>query len=208
MAVRTAEVDSSVLAAFAQFVAPRCGPGLALVAVGGYGRRELFPHSDVDLLVLVDNDKTVPPREVLSAFFQTLWDSSLRPSHSVHPLADCVAEHPDNAEFTISLIDHRFLAGDEALYQQLVQKFEQFRLRRGAAVAKKLVQLADERRGKFQNTIYQLEPNIKETPGGFRDLQTARWLQTLDPHGNLPDLNPALLFLSGIRWRLHEMAGR
>jgi [protein-PII] uridylyltransferase len=208
VAVRTAEVDRSVLAAFAAHVAPRCGPGLALVAVGGYGRKELFPHSDVDLLVLVDTDKDIPPREILSVFFQTLWDASMRPSHSVHSLADCVTEHPDNAEFTISLLDHRFLSGDEALYQQMTQKFSQFRARRGAAVAKRLVELAEERRSKFQNTIYQLEPNIKETPGGLRDLQTARWLQMLDPHGNLPDLDPAFLFLAGIRWRLHETGGR
>ncbi len=208
IAARTAEVDSSVLAAFAEKVAPRCGPGLALVAVGGYGRKELFPHSDVDLLILVDTDKSVPPREVLSSFFQTLWDANLRPSHSVHSLAECVAEHAENAEFTISLLDHRFLAGDEALYTQLSQKFLQFRSRRGSAIAKKLVALASERRAKSHNTIYQLEPNIKDMPGGLRDLQTARWLQVLDPHGTLPDLDPALLFLSGIRWRLHEAANR
>jgi len=208
MAARTAEVDRSVIAAFSTLVAPKIGPGLALVAVGGYGRGELFPHSDVDLLVLVDTDKSIPPREILSTFFQHLWDASLRPSHSVHPLADCIAEHPDNAEFTISLLDHRFLAGDEALYQQLTQKFSQFRSRRGSAVARRLVELSGERRTKFQNTIYQLEPNIKETPGGLRDLQTARWLHALDPHGNLPDLNPALLFLAGIRWRLHEIGRR
>lgn len=208
VAARTAEIDRAVVASFAEHVLPRCGPGLALVAVGGYGRRELFPHSDIDLLILVDNEKSIPAREVLSAFFQSLWDAPMRPSHSVHPLADCAIEHADNAEFTISLLDHRFLAGDEALYQQLVQKFSQFRSRRGSAVAKKLVALATERRVKFQNTIYQLEPNIKEAPGGLRDLQTARWLQMLDPHGALPDLSPALFFLSGIRWRLHEDAGR
>jgi [protein-PII] uridylyltransferase len=208
IAARTAEVDGTVLASFANHVAPHSSSGLALVAVGGYGRRELFPHSDVDLLVLVDTDKSIPPREVLSAFFQSLWDAPLRPSHSVHPLADCVAEHADNVEFTISLLDHRFLAGDEALYEQMERKYTQFRSRRGPAIAKQLVILGGERRAKFQNTIYQLEPNIKENPGGLRDLQTARWLQMLDPHGNLPDLNPALAFLSGIRWRLHEMGGR
>lgn len=208
MAARTAEVDRSVLAAFAEFVAPRYSSGLALVAVGGFGRKELFPYSDVDLLVLVDTEKNIPERGVLSPFLQKLWDLSLRPSHSVHPLADCVAEHADNAEFSISLLDHRFLGGDLALYTELSQKFSQFRGRRGPAVAKQLVALSDERRAKFQKTIYQLEPNIKETPGGLRDLQTARWLQMLDPHGALPDLDPAFHFLAGIRWRLHEAAGR
>ncbi|MEP6961369.1 MAG: HD domain-containing protein [Acidobacteriota bacterium] len=205
---RTAEVDQAVLAAFAQFLAPRFSSGLALVAVGGFGRGELFPHSDVDLLLLIESDKTILPKEAVSGFLQLLWDSGLRPSNSVHPLSDCTIEHADNAEFTISLLDRRFMAGDEALYKQLEQKFSQFRARRGASIARQLVRLAADRRAKYQNTIYHLEPNIKEMPGGLRDLQTARWLQALDPHGNLPDLTAALDFLSGVRWRLHQMAGR
>ncbi len=137
-----------------------------------------------------------------------MWDSSLRPSHSVHPLVDCVTEQSGNAEFTISLLDHRFLAGDADLYKQFESKFAQFRSRRGPSIAKQLTLLAEDRRSKFQNTIYHLEPNIKEFPGGLRDLQTARWLQVLDPHGNLPDLKSAFEFLAGIRWRLHEAARR
>jgi [protein-PII] uridylyltransferase len=159
-------------------------------------------------LFLVSSDDHVPAKPALSGFLQKLWDSSLRPSHSVHPLADCAVEHEGNLEFTISLLDHRFLAGDDALYRQFEQKFSHFRSRRGPALAKQLAILAEDRRGKFQNTIYQLEPNIKETPGGLRDLQTARWLYFLDPHGNLPDLDPAFEFLAGIRWRLHEMGRR
>jgi [protein-PII] uridylyltransferase len=208
IAQRTTQVDEAVKAAYAKYFAGRPSSGLALVAVGGYGRKELFPHSDVDLLLLVDADQSIPPREVLSPFFQSLWDSGLRPSHSVHALADCVIEHLDNTEFTISLLDHRFLSGDAGLYEQLNQKFAAFRSRRGSSIAKRLSAMASERRAKFQNTIYQLEPNIKETPGGLRDLQTARWLQTLDPHGSLPNMDEAFLFLAGVRWRLHEAAGR
>jgi [protein-PII] uridylyltransferase len=208
MAARTAAVDRSVLDAFAAHFGGGDFPGVSLVAVGGYGRRELFPHSDVDLLILVETSKHIPPKEVLSAFFQALWDVSLRPSHSVHTLADCATEHAGNTEFTISLLDQRFLAGDEVLYEQMRQKFLQFRGRRGPAVAKQLALLGEERRARFQNTIYHLEPNIKDSPGGLRDLQIARWLYALDPHGNLADLQPAFLFLAGIRWRLHELAGR
>lgn len=208
ISARTAEVDQVVLSAYAEFLAPGHSAGLVLVAVGGFGRRELFPYSDVDLLFLAESEKSVPPKGVLSGFLQKLWDVSLRPSHSVHPLTECVTEQQGNTEFTISLLDHRFLAGDLELYGQFDQKFAQFRARRGPSLAKQLTLLAEERRMKFQNTIYHLEPNIKESPGGFRDLQTARWLQALDPHGTLPDLTAAFEFLAGIRWRLHEEARR
>ena len=129
LAARTADVDRVVSAAFAGQIAAKYPSGLTLLAVGGYGRRELFPHSDVDLLFLVDTEKNIPERGVLSPMLQHLWDSSLRPSHSVHPLIDCTMEHADNGEFTISLLDHRFLAGDAALYTELSQKFSQFRSR-------------------------------------------------------------------------------
>jgi [protein-PII] uridylyltransferase len=130
LADRTAEVEERVRAAYAKTLGPAFGTGLALASVGGFGRRELFPHSDVDLLLLVESDKSVPPREALSAFLQGLWAAGLRPSHSVHSVADCVVEHADNAEFTISLLDRSFLAGDAAVYAAL-EKFKQFPTRRG-----------------------------------------------------------------------------
>ena len=126
LASRTAEVEERVHAGYAKSLEPLFRAGLAVVAVGGFGRGELFPHSDIDLLLLVESDKSLPPRESISAFLQGLWDSGLRPSHSVHSLLDCVTEHADNAEFTISLLDRRFLAGDAALYQSLEEKFRQF----------------------------------------------------------------------------------
>ena len=123
LAGRTAEVEKRVRAAYAKTLGPAFSTGLALASVGGFGRRELFPHSDVDLLLLVESDKSIPPREALSAFLQGLWDAGLRPSHSVHSVADCVVEHADNAEFTISLLDRHFLAGDTAVYASLEEKF-------------------------------------------------------------------------------------
>jgi [protein-PII] uridylyltransferase len=208
LAGRTAEVEERVRAACAKTLEPTFRAGLAVVAVGGFGRGELFPHSDIDLLLLAESEKNLPPRENISAFLQSLWDSGLRPSHSVHSVADCVIEHEDNAEFTISLLDRRFLAGDTALYQSLEEKFRQFQARRGASLARKISGLAEGRRTKFQNTIYHLEPNVKETPGGLRDLQTTRWLLMLEPREGTPDLSAALSFLSGVRLRLHELAGR
>ena len=208
LAGRTAEVEERVRQAYARTLEPSFGAGLAVVAVGGFGRSELFPHSDIDVLLLAESDKNLPPREKISAFLQGLWDSGLRPSHSVHSVADCVVEHEDNAEFTISLLDRRFLAGDTALYQTLEDKFRQFQARRGHSMARQIAGLAEGRRSKYQNTIYHLEPNVKETPGGLRDLQTTRWLLMLEPREGTPDLSVAFSFLSGIRLRLHELAGR
>jgi [protein-PII] uridylyltransferase len=208
LAGRTAEAEERVRQAYARTLEPSFGAGLAVVAVGGFGRGELFPHSDIDLLLLAESDKNLPPRENISAFLQGLWDSGMRPSHSVHSVADCVVEHEDNAEFTVSLLDRRFLAGDAALYKTLEDKFRQFQARRGHSLARQIAGLAEGRRSKYQNTIYHLEPNVKETPGGLRDLQTTRWLLTLEPREGTPDLSAAFSFLSGIRLRLHELAGR
>jgi [protein-PII] uridylyltransferase len=208
MASRSADVDRRVLEAFAPTLQQRAKSGLALVAVGGFGRRELFPHSDVDLLLLIGSEADLPPKEAIATFLQQLWDGGLRPSHSVHTIADCVTEHADNAELTISLFDRRLLAGDESLFQTLEERFKSFLSKRATLVAQQLAGLAIGRRSKFQNTIYHLEPNIKDAPGGLRDLQTTRWLQSLEPLEGTPSLQGALAFLGGIRIRLHELAGR
>jgi [protein-PII] uridylyltransferase len=205
---RTAEVEESVRRAYADHLAPGRASGLALVAVGGFGRKELFPHSDVDLLLLVASNSQVPPREAIAIFLQNLWDAGYRPSHSVHTVEECVTEHDDNAELTVSLLDRRMLAGDEALYHSLDERFRAFATKRAAALAQQLATLAEGRRAKYQRTIYHLEPNIKDSPGGLRDLQTTRWLLMLHAHEGSPDLSAALDFLAGIRIRLHELAGR
>ena len=208
LAARAADVDRRVLEAFAQTLAGRMGTGAALLAVGGYGRKELFPQADVDLLLLTMTDAMTPPREALADFLQLLWDGGLRPSNSVHSVAECATEHTDNVELTISLLDRRFLAGDQAVYQALEERFRLFLSKRGGAVAQQLAGLAEGRRAKFQNTIYHLEPNIKDAPGGLRDLQTTRWLMQIDPHEGIPPLEAAMAFLGGVRIRLHELTGR
>ena len=208
LAARTADVDRQVLQAFEQKLGPRAPSGLALVAVGGYGRKELFPQADVDLLLLTLADAAVPPRDALADFLQLLWDGGLRPSHSVHTVAECSTEHADNAELTISLLDRRFLAGDRASFDALDERFKLFLSKRGAAIAQQLAGLAEGRRAKFQNTIYHLEPNVKESPGGLRDLQTTRWLLQIEPQERIPSLESALAFLGGVRIRLHELSGR
>jgi [protein-PII] uridylyltransferase len=208
LAGRTAEVEERVRAAYAKLLEPGLASALAVIAVGGFGRKELFPCSDADLLLLTESDDKIPPREVISRFLQQLWDAGLRPSHSVHSIADCVAEHADNAEFTISLLDRRWLCGDQALFASLDTRFRAFAAKRASSLTRQIAALAEGRRAKYQKTIYHLEPNVKDTPGALRDLQTTRWLQALEPHEGIPDLGSAFDFLAGVRLRLHELAGR
>ena len=209
LSARTAEVDSQVRSAFATTLARAFPSGLTLVAVGGFGRSELFPRSDIDLMLLIGAEiKPTDVRESLASFLQALWDAGLRPSHSVHTVAECAAEQEQNAELTISLLDRRILAGDEVLYAALNEKFAAFLKRRGDAVARQLAGLANGRRAKYQNTIYHLEPNVKDTPGGLRDVQLVRWLKALHPRDLPNGIESAFAFLSRIRIRLHEMAGR
>jgi [protein-PII] uridylyltransferase len=209
LTARNSEVGDLVFRAYSQALGPRFPSGMALVAVGGFGRGELFPHADVDLLLLVESETRIPPaREALSEFLQALWDSGLRPSHSVHTLTECVAGQENNAELTISLLDRRLLAGDAAVFEQLDRRFGAFVAKRGAAVARQLAGLCEARHARFQDTIYHLEPNVKDTPGGLRDLQTVRWLAALERKEPARDLYPAFDFLAALRIRLHELAGR
>src|SRR6058998_1794658 len=113
LAWRTAQVDALVHAAHADLLASSAA---ALLAVGGYGRKQLFPYSDVDLLILFDTDRTAEnSKQVLAPFLQRLWDSGLRVSQSVRTPAECAEFHERNIELNVSLLDIRFLTGDERI---------------------------------------------------------------------------------------------
>ncbi|HLW75963.1 MAG TPA: HD domain-containing protein, partial [Bryobacteraceae bacterium] len=205
---RTAEVTERVREAWTGAVQPRFPAGVALVATGGFGRGELFPHSDVDLLFVVENDNQIPPMTgALSAFLQSLWDAGLRPSHAIQTVAYCVAGHEANRELTVSLLDRRLLAGDPAMFKWLDERFRAFVVKRGAVIAARLAHLVSARRAQYQNTIFHLEPNLKEAPGGLRDLQSVRWLRTL-LRVDAANLSGPFEFLAEVRARLHALAGR
>src|SRR5579885_2201028 len=105
--------------------------GAALAAVGGFGRAELFPHSDIDLLLIAASDEEISRlKEPWSEFLQSLWDLGLRPSYAVHTAAECAADHDGNLELTISLLDRRFLLGDPAVFAALDHRFEAFLAKR------------------------------------------------------------------------------
>ena len=194
------------------------------MAVGGYGRAQLFPYSDVDLLILVD-DTSRGKREsqALSKLIAGLWDLKLRPSHSVRTPAECTTLAPENSELHISLLDTRFLAGDRHLYEQLCNKqLPRFYLREQAALLRNLSELRHARHKKQGKTIYHLEPDIKECPGGLRDFHLACWISQLlgvtETHvptseEGLPDRDrerwaAAKRFLFALRCYLHYFTGR
>src|SRR5271155_5678953 len=200
-------------------------PGLALMAVGGFGRKELFPCSDVDLLYLCADEKVEDKlRESIRGCNQAMWDLSLRASPMIRTLKECDRYDPDNIEFTLSLLDRRFIAGDHSLYQSLTtQILPEVALREWSGIVHRLAELARVRHQKYGNTIFHLEPNIKECPGGLRDHQLAHWLNLMhhvrenkawpNNSGNSlysvhNDAASAFEFLSATRCFLHLRSGR
>jgi [protein-PII] uridylyltransferase len=214
LAWRSAQVDEIVLAAQRDLLAQA---SIALLAVGGYGRRQLFPYSDVDLLLLFENDQAAESsKKIISPFLQRLWDSGLRMSHSVRTPAECAALHEQNIELNISLLDVRFLGGDEQIFGELKRQVPRLVHSRRQSLIRNLAQLTATRREKFQDTFYHLEPNIKESPGGLRDYQVLCWLsqianstaEALGAVSPFPELEPARKFLFALRCYLHYEFGR
>jgi [protein-PII] uridylyltransferase len=177
--------------------------GIALAAVGGFGRRELFPYSDVDLLILTPDEPTQSAiNDPLSMFLRDLWDMGLRVSQSVHVPGDCNQIDTSNPELAVSLLDRRFLAGDESLFRQIKDP--------RAELGRNIAALTRERHTRFQDTIYHLEPNVKDSPGGIRDLQVLRWFARLGAaDGQASPVFPQEIeVLFQIRCFLHYLAGR
>jgi len=154
---------------------------IAVVATGGYGRRHLFPYSDVDLLyIFATEDAEREYAETVRSCNQTLWDIGLRASPAMRTLKECDRIDPDNLEFLVATLDRRFLTGDTALYRRFqAEVLPTVLLGEGITLTQKLAEMTRARHEKYSNTIFHLEPNIKECPGGLRDYQLAQWLTLL-----------------------------
>ncbi len=198
---------------------------IALVATGGFGRRELFPCSDVDVLFLCANEKIEPAfGDSIRSCIQAMWDIGLRASPATRTLKECERVHPDNLEFTVSLLDRRFLAGSRALYTRFETELLPFViLREWDTIVQNLAEMARARHAKYGNTIFHVEPNVKECPGGLRDYHLAQWLTLLDSvreekawprpaaddfYGTHDEPESAYDLLSAVRCFLHYRAGR
>ena len=153
---------------------------IAIVAIGGYGRRHLFLHSDIDLLVLFGGHLGAAEEDALRAILHPLWDLGLVVGHQVREIEEFGKLEVDNPEFLMALVDARLVAGDRALYDRFDSAFHHAGTH--AHVVGALNALIDERYAQFNATLYQLEPDVKESPGALRDLTATRWLAALtDP---------------------------
>ena len=185
---RTTVVESILLRLWNQYVSPeKNGPArVALVALGGFGRKWLFPHSDIDLLFLHENERTEKEFSVrIRQFSQEIWDLRMKLSPATRNLSECDRFDPENLEFTVSLLDARYLAGDPALFAQLQDAaIPRLLARDGKVFSQRLADLTRTRHAKFGETVFHLEPNIKDGPGGLRDYNVAAWLSFISPNGH------------------------
>ncbi len=200
-------------------------PAFALLAVGGFGRGELFPYSDVDVLLMLPDGESPEQDEALKSriegFIGSCWDTGLEIGSSVRNISQCVAEAAKDVTVQTSLLESRLITGDAALFAEFQQRFSEALDPKAFFVAKTLE--LRQRHTKFENTPYSLEPNCKESPGGLRDLQAILWVAKAANFGSSWDdlaktglatpfevrqikRNEALLSL--IRARLHLIAHR
>ena len=200
-------------------------PDVCLVAAGGYGRGELFPHSDVDVLLLLPDNSEVDNNPQLKAkietFISNCWDSGLEIGSSVRTVADCVLEAAKDVTVQTSLLEARLVVGSKTNFARLQTQLAGVLDAKAFFIAKTLE--LRQRHNKFENTPYALEPNCKESPGGLRDLQVILWVAHAAGMGMSWDelaknglatpfevkqikANEALLNL--IRAQLHLLAGR
>jgi [protein-PII] uridylyltransferase len=191
----------------------------SLLAIGGYGRRMLFPYSDLDVLFLfADEPAEKEFKPFVAELSRTLWDLGFRVSSAGRTIEECRRVDADNVEFHFALLDRRFLAGDRDLYDRLHTRILRDSERRARDfLRRELVKLTRERHARYGNTIFHLEPNVKEAPGGLRDHHAAAWLDAIAQKDASEMGRPAPLeeptvraveFFCAVRCFLHYANGR
>jgi [protein-PII] uridylyltransferase len=215
-------VDRVLSALYEHFVCAEPGgpQGLCLVAVGGYGRRELHPCSDIDVTFICSSSAhEAAHREATAAALRTLWDLGLRSSGGLRTLGECRTVLATDPEFAIALLDARYVAGDPQLFGALHDRtLPEVIARERHSLVANLEELTHQRHNKYGNTTFHLEPNLKDAPGGLRDYHVSRWLAeiaTLDERGDWttpeelwpqafsPAAHAAFAFLTATRCFLH-----
>ena len=219
---RASVIDQVMIASWEHF-AGKLAERADLVAVGGYGRGELHPHSDIDLMVLLETEDRGRFDEPISRFLTFLWDIGLEVGHSVRTLEDC--ENQARADVTVltTLMETRLLAGPEELFSRLADHLSPQRMWSAADFFRAKLDEQVARHRRYHDTAYNLEPNVKGSPGGLRDIQMIGWiaqrylgiksLEELVEHNFLTEeqlriLSSGQAFLWKIRFGLHLLTGR
>jgi len=221
LAIRTAVVDRVLTRLWASEGA--AFDGLSLLAVGGYGRGELHPRSDIDIAVLIPRRDDADVTERLSAWLTGLWDLGIEIGHSVRTVPECEIEAAADITVVTNLIEARLLCGSAELKRLMDSVISPAHIWPPAAFLAAKLDEQKARRARFHDNAYRLEPNVKESLGGLRDFQTIAWvsrrlfdqsgLEPLVEHGlldqdELVSLRDGLELLWRIRYLLHHLAGR
>ncbi len=203
---------------------PTEGERMALVAVGGYGRGELAPYSDIDLLFLLPYKTTPHTEQVVEYMLYLLWDLGLKVGHATRSVADCISRARDDVTIRTALLEARYLAGEQVLFLDLKKRFEA-EVIKGTATQFLEAKLKerDDRHARLGDSRYLVEPNVKEGKGGLRDLHTlfwiAKYIYRVDDVAALVErkalsaeeakrFERAQDFLLTVRCHLHFLAGR
>ena len=215
-------MDQVILEAWQRYAWPD-PQNIALIAVGGYGRNELHPASDIDLMVLLRQEPDDKTKQCIEDFLMFLWDIRLEVGHSVRTLEDCKKEGAADITVATNLMESRLLVGPDDLYQAMQKIVSPSSIWSSKEFFTAKLEEQARRHQKYDDSAYNLEPNIKETPGGLRDIQTIGWvakrhfgattLYDLVKHNFLTEQEFALLteaqeFLWQIRCLLHTTANR
>ena len=215
-------IDHHLAGSFAESVPVE--EGFALIALGGYGRRELYPFSDIDLMLLYDPANKDQLECFVEAILYPLWDTGLEVGHAVRTPEECLADAAGDFFFRVAMLDARLIAGSAALFARLSEMYKEVFIegRRQEFLDDMLVQRTKREKDYGRHT-YLLEPHIKEGSGGFRDIQSMMWTaQVVFGLKNLTSLHEAGLlsreelgkfeqaqdYLVRIRNRLHYVSGR
>lgn len=220
---RAIVVDQLISHAWMHYGLENHSNSLSLVAVGGYGRAELHPYSDIDLLILMQHEPNAPLQQAIGDFLTFLWDIGLEVGHSVRTLAECLHEAAQDLTIITNLMESRTISGSQALHKTLMEGVGPQHMWPSERFFLSKREEQRQRHTKYNDTEYNLEPNVKGSPGGLRDIQTILWvarrrfgmstLAGLQAPGFLTGDEYQLLarsraFLWRVRYALHMLAGR
>ncbi|CAM3687450.1 [protein-PII] uridylyltransferase [Parendozoicomonas haliclonae] len=215
-------IDQVLILAW-EHLAGKDAADIALVAVGGYGRGELHPQSDIDILILLKNEDAEPHRDTIEQFLTLLWDINLKVGSSVRSVKECAKQGRDDLTIITNMIESRLLSGKSELFDAMHEAISPARMWNSSDYLQAKYNEQRARHQKFNQTMYNLEPNLKSSPGGLRDLHMIGWVArrhfgTNDPRelvniGFLIEREYQVLvrardFLWQVRWALHRLAKR